>query len=71
VAHSSITGDTVFDIQRNPMSLTDATKLIRHDPKDKKHKRAVGSLKKKLQAHKKQLQARLKDVDAALKRLGR
>ena len=71
MAHSYITGDIAFDIQRNPMSLTDATKLIRHNPKDKKHKRAVGSLRKKLQAHKKQLKARLKDVDGALKRLSR
>jgi hypothetical protein len=52
------------------MSLTDATKLIRHDPKDKKHKRAVTALKKKLRTHRKQLQARLKDVNGALKRLG-
>jgi hypothetical protein len=71
VAHSYITGDIVFDIQRNPMSLTDGKKLIRHDPKNKKHKRAVGSLKKKLQAQKKQLQAKLKAVDGALKKLGR
>ena len=52
------------------MSLTDATKLIRHDPKNKRQKRAVGVLKKKLRTHKKQLQARLKDVNGALKRLG-
>jgi endonuclease III len=52
------------------MSLTDATKLIRHNPKDKKHTRAVNSLKKKLRTHKKVLQARLKDVNGALKRLG-
>jgi len=53
------------------MSLTDATKLIRHDPKDKKQKRAIAALKKRLQARKKALQSRLKDIDKALKRLGR
>jgi hypothetical protein len=53
------------------MSLTDAAKLIRHDPKSKGQKRAVAALKKRLQARKKQLQAKLKDVDKALKRLGR
>ena len=53
------------------MSLTDATKLIRHDPKNKSQKRAVAALKKKLRERKKLLQSRLKDVDKALKRLGR
>jgi hypothetical protein len=53
------------------MSFTDATKLIRHDPTDKKQKRAIDALKKRLQARKKQLEAKLKDVNGALKKLDR
>jgi len=51
------------------MSLTDATKLIRRDPKNKAQTRALNALKKKLQTHKKNLQAQMKDADQGLKKI--
>ena len=51
------------------MSLTDATKLIRRDPKNKAQTRALNALKKKLQTHKKHLQAQMKDADQGLKKI--
>lgn len=49
------------------MCLTDATMLICHDPKDKKRKAVLASLKKKMEARKKYLQGRIDDIDRGLK----
>jgi hypothetical protein len=51
------------------MSLTDATKLIRRDPKNKAQTRALNALRKKLETHKKRLQAQIKDADRGIKKI--
>jgi hypothetical protein len=44
------------------MSLTDATKLIRHDPSNPKHKKQLSDLKKKLHMRRQRLEKSLDDV---------
>jgi hypothetical protein len=51
------------------MCLTDATKLISVDPKNKTHKTALTALKKKLATRKKELQAQVNDLDRGLQKI--
>jgi ribosome-interacting GTPase 1 len=53
------------------MSLTDATKLIKRDKKDKGQTKALGALKKKLASHKKTLEKQLKDADRGLDKINK
>jgi hypothetical protein len=56
-------------IEGHPMSLTDATKLIKRDKTDKKQTGALKKLKTKLEVRKKMLQKQMADTDRGLKKI--
>jgi hypothetical protein len=53
------------------MSLTDATKLIIRDKKDKGQTKALGALRKKLVTHKKTLEKQLRDANRGLDKINK
>jgi len=65
----SINFGILSEIGAQAMNLTDATKLIRRNKKNKAQTEALKRLRKKLMTHRKNLQAQVRDTERGLKRV--